>query len=320
MHIKGIHHVSAHTASAQQNYQFYTEVLGMRLVKKTVNQDEPSMYHLFYGDALGKPGTELTFFEIPQLGRTYRGTNSISNVSLRVPNDEALHYWQTRFNEFGVKHEGIQERAGHQVIPFEDFETQRLTLISDENNEGVRAGIAWEKSPVESRYGIIGLGPVRLTVRRQSSTVKVLRDILKFKQVGAYEHDKNQVVIFSTGEGGNGAEIHVEEKHDSQMERPGRGSVHHVALRVEDEAQMRKWLNHLDAFGILNSGIIDRHYFHALYFRDMNGILFELSTDGPGFAVDEDIEHLGERLALPPFLESKRNQIEQSLTPLYTIK
>lgn len=321
MIIKGNHHLSAITADAKRNYAFYTEVLGMRLVKKTVNQDEPSMYHLFYGDEIGNPGTELTFFEIPMAGSTHRGTNSISNTALRVASDAALDYWLERFNAYEVAHDGIADRAGHKIIAFEDFEGQGLTLISDEKNKGVAGGTPWNKGPVPVEFGIVGLGPIRLTVRKASSTIRVLTEVLTYKQRRSYPSTvagQQDILVFETGEGGNGAEIHVEERADLPMERPGRGSVHHVAVRVEDEAEMRKWIDKINALGIHSSGYVDRYYFRSLYFRDPNGILFELATDGPGFATDEEIEHLGESLALPPFLEPRRAEIEKLVTPLDT--
>lgn len=321
MIIKGNHHLSAVTADAKRNYAFYTDVLGMRLVKKTVNQDEPSMYHLFYGDEIGNPGTELTFFEIPMAGSTYRGTNSISNTALRVPSDAALDYWEARFDAYEVAHDGIADRAGHKIIAFEDFEGQRLTLVSDEKNKGVAGGTPWNKGPVPVEFGIVGLGPIRLTVRKASSTIRILTEVLTYKQTRSYpseETNQPDILVFETGEGGNGSEIHVEERADLPMERPGRGSVHHVAVRVADEAEMRTWIDKINALGIHSSGYVDRYYFRSLYFRDPNGILFELATDGPGFATDEEMEHLGESLALPPFLEPRRAEIEKLVKPLDT--
>lgn len=321
MNIKGIHHVSAHTANANENYDFYTNILGMRLVKKTVNQDSPSMYHLFYADEIGNPGTDLTFFEIPMLAKTHKGTNSISNTSLRVPSDASLHYWQKRFKEYGVEHEEITERAGHQVLAFEDPEGQRLTLVSDEKNSGVEPGIPWDKSPIPKEHGITGLGPVRLTVRTAVATAGILKEILGYRQTRNYASDEDgepDILVFETGEGGNGSEIHLEERRDLPVERPGRGSVHHVAFRVDNEVEMHQWIEKIKAARLPNSGFVDRYYFRSLYFKEPNGILFELATDGPGFATDEDVDHLGESLALPPFLESKREKIVQGLTPIDT--
>lgn len=321
MELKGIHHVSALTTDAPRNFDFYTKVLGMRLVKKTVNQDEPSMYHLFYADEKGNPGTDLTFFEIPMLARNYEGTNSISSVSLRVPTDDSLKYWKRRFEEQGVDHEPITERAGRATLAFRDFEQQRLILVSDEMNEGVPGGVPWEKSTLPAEHGIVGLGPVKITVREAAPSIEVLVHVLGFRHKGQYPstiEGQPDILVLETGEGGTGAEIHVEERADIPVERPGRGSVHHVAFRVDNEEELRQWIERINDAGLQNSGFVDRFYFRSLYFREPNGILYELATDGPGFDTDEDIRTLGESLALPPFLESHREHIEKLLKPLDT--
>ncbi|MGG3571805.1 ring-cleaving dioxygenase [Bacillus gobiensis] len=312
MELKGIHHVSALTAKARENVDFYTKVLGLRLVKKTVNQDDTSVYHLFYGDEKGNPGTELTFFEIPMIAKKHEGTNSISATSLRVPNDRAIAYWKQRFEELNIEHEEIANQAGRFTLAFKDFEGQRLILVSDENNEGVQGGIPWKKAQVPAEYGIVGLGPVKLTVQNAKATIGILTELLGFRIKG----NEQDIVVLETGEGGTGAEIHVEEKTDFPPERQGRGSVHHVAFRVDNEEELHEWIKRIREAKIPNSGFVDRFYFRSLYFREPNGILFELATDGPGFDSDEDIEHLGESLALPPFLEPKREEIEVKLKPL----
>ncbi len=319
MELKGLHHVSAITANAKNNYDFYTKVLGMRLVKKSVNQDDTSMYHLFYADEAGNPGTDLTFFEIPRAGHTYPGNNSISLTSLRVKDDEALAYWEDRFNEYEVEHEGIIEQFGRKVLYFRDSEDQRLALVSDETNQGVAGGTPWEQSPVPQEQGITGLGPSKLTVPQAERTVQVLTNILGFRKVGSYtSQGGGDIQVFATGEGGTGAEIHVEEQEGLPKERPGRGSVHHVAFRIADEQELAQWAEKIKQARFPNSGLVDRYYFKSLYFREPNGVLFELATDGPGFATDEDIEHLGETVALPPFLEDRRAEIEARLEPLDT--
>ncbi|PYZ98275.1 ring-cleaving dioxygenase [Alteribacter lacisalsi] len=322
MNVKGIHHVSALTANAQENYRFYTEVIGMRLVKKTVNQDDTSVYHLFYGDEKGNPGTELTFFEIPMAAQAHQGVSSISSIGLRVKNDAALEFWKDRFDKLGVKHEGIQTRSGKKYLDFEDPEGQRLSFVSDEKNAGVKAGIPWDRSPVSQEKGATGLGPVRLTVRKPESTVRVLTEILGFKETDrkypSSVEGQPDVRVFEAGEGGNGAEVHLEERTDLPPERMGRGAVHHVAFRVDDEAELKQWVSRINELQIPNSGFVDRFYFRSLYFREPNGILFELATDGPGFDTDESLDSLGESLALPPFFESKRKEIEAGLKPLDT--
>ncbi|MET3683883.1 glyoxalase family protein [Alkalibacillus flavidus] len=318
MNILGIHHVSAMTKKAQQNVDFYTTILGMRMVKKTVNQDDPSMYHLFYGDEVGNPGTELTFFEIPQIGQNHNGNHSISTTSLRVPDDEALEYWRDRLTAYEVDHDGIQEAFGRHVLPFRDHEHQRLMLVSDEGEHGVASGTPWEHSKAKREYGITGLGPIHLTVPKVDWLESIIVDVLGFTFIGDYNDQKARTVhVYSVEEGGTGAEIHVHERFDLPPERLGRGGVHHVAFRVADEQELQQWIDLLNQNEVGNSGFVDRHYFKAVYFREPNGILFELATDGPGFATDEDMEHLGESLALPPFLEDKRTQIESILEPIH---
>jgi glyoxalase family protein len=319
--LKGQHHVSAITGDAKRNYHFYTKILGMRLVKKTVNQDDTSVYHLFYADERGNPGTDLTFFELPRAGQARRGTNSISATSLRVPNDEALHYWKERLEEYDVEHAGISYESGRATLSFEDFEGQRLILVSDEQNEGVPGGQPWDKSPVPQQHAIYGLGPVKLTVPKADLTAKVLKDIMGFRETRSYtstSDGEKTIRVFETGEGGTGAEIHVEENSELRRERQGRGSVHHVAFRVEDEAELKKWVSYITELGLPNSGFVERYYFKSLYFREANGILFELATDGPGFEGDEPFEQLGEKLALPPYFEDQRESIEAKLEPLET--
>jgi len=322
MILKGLHHVSSITADAAKNYHFYTKVLGLRLVKKSVNQDDISVYHLYYGDEIGNPGTVMTFFEIPMAGRNHEGVNSISAVSFRVPDDEALHFWKERFERLNVQHEGIRERAGRLTLAFRDGEGHRMILVSDENNRGVQGGRPWERSVVPRQYAIRGLGPAKLTVADGEKTAAVLTELLGFRKKGEYPSDGpggSRIQVFETGEGGTGAEVHVEERKDLPRERLGRGGVHHVAFRVENEEELHEWVNILRERNIPNSGFVDRFYFRSLYFRDPNGILFELATDGPGFVNDEEFEHLGESLALPPFLEPMRERIESVLKPLDTV-
>lgn len=319
MQLKGIHHVSSLTANAKQNLDFYTRILGLRLVKKTVNQDNSSYYHLFYGDEKGNPGTELSFFEIPNMARKHPGTNSISGISLRVKTDDALTYWQDRFEEFGVVYVPVTERFGHAVLPFWDSEGHEMTLISDQNDRGVEAGKAWTGSGIPEEYGITGLGPVRLTVRYLEPTIQVLTELMGYRSSGEYragDDDSHLVYVFETGEGGNGSELHVEQRKDLPDERQGRGSVHHVAFRVETEDELREWVRHLEADGFKTSGFVDRYYFQSLYVTEPNGILFEIATDGPGFDLDESIDELGGRLSLPTFLEDRRQEIESNLKPL----
>lgn len=320
MKIKGIHHISAITGDAQENLNFYRQTMGLRLVKKTVNQDDTSVYHLFYGDEKGNPGTELTFFAIPRSSENIRGNNSISTISLRLKDDESLSYWLQRLDDHGVSHGHIVEQLGRLTLAFQDPEGQRLQLVSDEKNEGVAGGVPWELSPVPQEHGIIGLGPVHLTVKKKESTSSILTDILGFRLKGHYSStssDENNVSVYETDAGGTGTEVHIAEEKDSQSEHLGRGGVHHVAFRVNDEQELNQWVETIQNKGIPNSGFVDRFYFRSLYFREPSGILFELATDGPGFDTDEELDTLGQSLALPPFLEDQREIIESRLKPIF---
>lgn len=324
MQLTGLHHVSALTADIEANWKFYTEVLGLRLVKKTVNQDDTGTYHLFYADERGNPGTDVTFFDLPRSRPLTEGTNSISNIALRVPDVAALEYWQARLAEHGVTQGPLRAVAGRSELPFTDFEGQRLSLVADGDEPGVAGGTPWAHSPVPQQYGIIGLGPSMLTVRHLEPTAAVLTDVLGFTSAGQYEAPDGSgrpIHVFTTGEGGAGAEVHVDERSDIESERLGHGGVHHIAFRVpDDEGVYEAWRDRIEGAGFGTSGPVDRYYFRSIYFREPNGILFELATDGPGFTSDEPFETLGERLALPPFLEGRRAQIEANLKPIATAR
>jgi len=320
MPLKGLHHVSAITANAVENMHFYTEILGMRLIKKTVNQDDTSVYHLFYGDEIGSPGTEVTFFEIPMAARNHDGNNSISEQALRVKNDRALDFWQQRFKEMNVAHGETTRIYGRQSLRFKDPEGQRFVLVSDETNvKGVLGGNPWDKSPVPREYGVIGLGPVKLTVPDREATERVLTDVLQLIKKGSYPSDsvgEPDIFVYEMDKGGTGAEVHLEERKHLPRQRLGRGGVHHIAFRVTSDEELQEWIKRIKQYGLNTSGYVDRFYFHSLYFTEPNGILLELATDGPGFETDEDVMHLGETLALPPFLEPNRKAIEAKLKPL----
>jgi glyoxalase family protein len=311
----GIHHLTAVTANAPQNHVFYTQTLGMRLVKKSVNQDDVSAYHLFYADGEATPGSDLTFFDWP-VPRERRGTRSIVRTGLRVASEASLQWWLKRFDAAGVAHAGIVERDRGAVLDFEDPEGQRLTLIVDDQSKEARP---WTKSPVPAEHQILGLGPVTLSVPDLLPTDEVLRNILNMRRERDYTpagDDAPEVHVYAMGAGGLAAELHVIVDAGKLPARAGAGSVHHVAFRTPTVADYHAWAQRLEEKGMRSSGPVDRFYFRSLYFREPNGILFEIATDGPGFAVDEPLETLGERLALPPFLESRRTEIEAGLKPL----
>jgi glyoxalase family protein len=314
MQLTGIHHLTAISARPRDNLAFYTGVLGMRLVKKTVNQDDVSAYHLFYADGKANPGTDLTFFDFP-VPPERRGTNCISRTGLRVRGETSLRYWKDRLAKLGDHTGDLIEVDGRLTLPFEDGEGQRLMLVDD---SGMGTASPWERSTVPAEHQIRGLGPIVLSVHSLVHTEQVLTTVMNLRRVRDYigPDAVQHVHVFAMSEGGPGAELHVIEQKDLPMARQGAGGVHHVAFRTPDDTEYEAWTNRLNELGIPNSGAVDRFYFRSLYFREPNGILFEIATDGPGFATDEPMEALGERLALPPFLEPRRAQIEAGLKPL----
>jgi glyoxalase family protein len=321
MELTGLHHVTAVTGNAPANLAFYTQVLGLRLVKKTVNQDDVSAYHLFYADAEGNPGTEVTFFDWPRMSRHTPGSSDISAIALRVPGPDALAWWAQRLAEMGVRHGEIERRGGRLTLDFSDPEGQRLQLVDDTvEGSGAPGGVPWAKSSVPAEHALRGLDGVVLTVRRLGPTAQVLAELMGMRQDRVYEREGRQVTVFTMGPGGPGAELHVEERPELARARLGAGGVHHVAFRTPNDDEQAAWLRRLNGAGLRTSDIIDRFYFHSLYFREPSGILFEIATDGPGFASDEDPAHLGEMLALPPFLEPRRREIEAGLRPLDTAR
>jgi glyoxalase family protein len=312
MQLTGIHHLTAISAKPRENLAFYTGLLGMRLVKKTVNQDDVSAYHLFYADGKANPGTDLTFFDFPAAPER-RGTNSISRTGLRVAGETSLGWWRDRLKQAGAHVGDVKEIDGRLVLPLEDGEGQRLVLIDD---GGKGAASPWDKSAVPPQHQIRGLGPIMLTVHDLAAIEAILTGAMNMRRARDYAGPGAHVHVFAMGEGGLAAELHVIESRDEPMARQGAGGVHHVAFRTPDEAQYHGWTQRLNELGIRNSGEIDRFYFRSLYFREPNGILFEIATDGPGFATDEPMDSLGEKLALPPFLEGRRAAIEAGLKPL----
>lgn len=313
MELSGIHHVTAVSGSGPLNLAFYTNVLGLRLVKKTVNQDVPSTYHLFYADEVGTPGTEMTFFEWPDVPVHAPGAGDVSAVGFVVPDRAALDWWVQRFDAEGVSHGEIEQRAGRPVLPFTDPEGQRLQLIAGERADSQ----PWSESPVPVEYAIRGFGAITVVVRRAAPTVAILTDVMGFRAAGEYPIDGSQhVLVFETGAGGLGAEIHLVVQPALPLAQTGIGGVHHVAFRTPDDEQHRAWQQHLTSAGVGVTPVIDRFYFRSIYFREPGGVLFEIATDGPGFTADEDLAHLGEHLSLPPFLEARRAEIEAVLPPL----
>lgn len=315
--IKGMHHVTAITSSAEKNYEWFTNVLGMRLVKKTVNQDDIQTYHLFFADDEGNAGTDMTFFDFPNIPKGSKGTDDIARTAFRVPSDRAVDYWKKRFEEYDVKHSDIKEQFGVKTIFFEDFDSQQYQLVSDENDTGIAPGVAWKNGPVPEEFGIYGLGPVTVRVSNLQQMKTALEDVLGFEEV----QKEGQHHLFEVGEGGNGARVIIEESLILPRAAQGYGSVHHAAFRVEDEEALNFWIDKMSQLRIPNSGYVDRFYFKSLYTRLYPAVLFEFATEGPGFVDDQEgYETLGETLALPPKYRDNREAILGMIRQFDTVR
>ena len=312
MQLTGIHHLTAVTGNARANHAFYTGTLGLRLVKKTVNQDDVSAYHLFYADGVASPGSDITFFDWPVQPERH-GTRSIARTGLRVAGEGTLAWWKQRFVDLSVRHDEIVQRDGRATLDFEDPEGQRLSLVDD---GGTGAAHPWTPSPVPTQHQIRGLGPITMSVPDLSRRPVLTRALAMARSGHATPRaDGSHTHVYQMGAGGAAAELHVAVEPGLPVARPGAGGVHHVAFRIPD-ADYTAWAERLQHLRLPSSGPVDRFYFRSLYFREPNGILFEIATDGPGFATDEPLESLGQTLSLPPFLESRRQEIEAGLKPL----
>jgi glyoxalase family protein len=304
--VNGLHHITAISGPAQENLDFYVGVLGMRLVKKSVNQDDPGTYHLFYADAEGRPGSDLTFFPWAHLARPRMGHGLAHEVALEVP-AESVDYWGTRLQHYGARIETREMRFGDDTIALVDPHGLQLRLVA---RAAGRRFTPWDASPVPADHQVRGLFGARIWERDASVTASFLTGVLGFEQVATEDG--------WTRYGFAGAHGVVDVKETPNVSRGawGVGAVHHVAWRVDDEQHQLAIRSQVAAAGGRPTPVIDRFWFKSVYFQEPGGVLFELATDGPGFAVDEPADHLGETLVLPPWLEGSRDEIERALPAL----
>jgi len=307
----GLHHITAITSSAPKIFHFMTTILGLHLIKKTVNQDDVATYHLYFTDDMGTAGTDLTFFDFPGIASGHYGKNSISRIGFRVPNDVALNYWQNRFEQYHIKTDSIQEQFGAKVFPFYDFDQQRYQLVSDEHNSGLPGGTPYRHSPVPNDVAISGLGPTIITVSQPDHLGNILTSVMGFTKL----ESQGSQTLYELHDGGHGAQVIIESSLILPDSIQGYGSVHHMAFRTPDTDSLKEWIQRIQRAGLHDSGFVERFYFQSEYFRAAPGVLFEIATDGPGFLVDETYEEAGIHLELPPFLESQRTAIEANLIP-----
>ncbi|HEU4629218.1 MAG TPA: ring-cleaving dioxygenase [Gemmatimonadaceae bacterium] len=306
--ITGLHHVTAIAGDAQENLDFYTTVLGLRLVKRSVNQDAPGTYHLFYADAVGHPGTDLTFFPWPDLPPGRRGIGLTNEVALAVPTG-SLDYWTERLAQHDVQAGELTTRFGERTLTFLDVHGLALALVETSDP---REFSPWPGSPVPEQYQIRGLHAARMAQRDLGPTTRFLTEGMGFRLVASEDGWQR----YALGEGGSGHVLDVQALPDAPRGTWGMGSVHHVAWRVADSDAEVAAQRAVRAAGAAATDVIDRFWFRSVYFKEPGGALFEIATDGPGFAVDEPTETLGDRLILPPWLEPRRAEIEQALPPL----
>lgn len=340
----GVHHVTAITSSAQKIYDFFTNILGLRLAKLTVNQDDYETYHLYFTEEDGK-GADMTFFDFKGIPQGKHGINNIERASFRVPSDASLDYWEERFTKAHVSHGKIQEKFGQQTLEFEDFDGQRYQLISDQSNTGAPSkGRSWQLSNVPAEHGITGLGPVFVKVENPEGLRLVLESVFGFRYAGT----EGSLSLYEVAQGGNGAALILEEAAQEDVYAyQGYGTIHHLALGTTDPDSLNYWIERINAFRLPNSGLVDRFYFSSEYVRVAPGVLFEIATYTPGigalemaksglgqvdsyeealftsgFWIDESKEESGKQLSLPPHLfpgdEATKARTAADLRPLDT--
>jgi glyoxalase family protein len=304
--VNGLHHITSIAGPAQENLDFYVGVLGMRLVKRSVNQDDPGTYHLFYADAEGRPGTDLTFFPWPQLARPRMGHGLTHEVALEI-RDDSLEFWTTRLQRYGARVQARERRFGDDTIALLDPHGLKLRLVGRSEDRGFTP---WHESPVPGEHQVRGLFGAQVWEHDGALTTSFLTTALGFERLG----EENGWTRYGFGD--TPGVIDVKETPGANRGAWGVGAVHHLAWRVDDQEHQAIVRSQVAAAGSRPTPVIDRFWFKSVYFQEPGGVLFELATDGPGFAVDESADHLGETLVLPPWLESSRGAIEKALPTL----
>ena len=307
MKLRGIHHITAIASDPQHNVDFYTNVLGLRLAKRTVNFDDPSTYHLYFGDRSGQPGTAITFFAWPGARRGVRGTGQVVAVSFAIPRD-SIDYWKARFEESHVFSEQLPSHFDASALRFTDPDGLLLELIESGQPDDVDLNY---DSEVPKKFAIHGFHAPTLEVRDAKPTEDVLKE-LGFELI-AEEKSRRRL---SVNPKSTSASVDLIERREGQFGINSAGTVHHIAFRCADDKEQLRWQKKLTELGVNVTPVIDRYYFHSIYFREPGGILFEIATEGPGFTADEQVKDLGQTLKLPPQYEQHRAEIERALPPI----
>lgn len=309
----GIHHITAIAADAQKTYYFYTTILGLRLVKKTVNQDDVKTYHLFFGDRLGHPGMDLTFFIFLPPTQGIRGNGLVTMISFAV-SEASLTFWIDRFKKNNVKHEEISERFGKKRIVFFDEDNQQLELVGLTNDELDKNADRWETKEIKKEHAILNFYSATLSTSHKELIDPILTQLFSY----TYQSTEGNNHLYRVGNSHRAYYLEIDAHPSREYGEYGAGTVHHIAFRAKNDGELNDFKKKLDSLGLHHTSTIDRFYFHSVYFRIPAGILFEIATDTPGFTADEKEEMLGKELALPPFLEKDRAEIEKNLMPLPT--
>jgi glyoxalase family protein len=306
--ILGIHHITAIAGDPQRNLDFYTRVLGLRLVKLTVNFDDPGTYHFYFGNERGTPGSIVTFFPWPNAPRGVVGSQHVTAITFAVPTGSPA-YWRSRLAAHGVRVNDAGERFSETVLAINDPDGLPVELVASPQAD---PAAAWTDAPVDREHAICGFHSSTLSEEGYEQTARLLTDTMGFSLVG----NEGNRFRYQTGGGGAGATVDVLCTPAGRVGRLGTGTVHHIAWRTPDDAQQLQWRSELARLGYNVTPVIDRNYFHSIYYREPGGVLFEIATDPPGFAIDEPLEHLGERLMLPRQYESQRSTLERVLPSL----
>ena len=305
--IQGIHHLTGIAGDAQRNLGFYTRVLGLRLVKRTVNFDDPGTYHFYFADETGTPGTIMTFFPWAQAKRGTRGLGQVAVVGFSVPAD-TLGYWKERLEGAGTSVSAPFRRFDEEVLTFLDPDGLQLELAA---RDEMAALPAWEGGPVPAQQAIRGFSAPTLLLANAEGSANLLAKTFGLRQI-----DQQGPRMRFRGEASSGSLVDIEVRPNEQRGRMGPGVMHHIAWRTRDDQSQLEWREKLIGLGYEVTPVMDRQYFHSIYFREPGGVLFEIATDPPGFTLDETVEELGHALRLPPWLESRRAEIEGILPPL----
>lgn len=306
--IQGLHHITAMASDPQANIEFYHAILGQRLIKRTVNFDDPGTYHFYYGDERGTPGTILTFFPWRHLQRGVRGKGEATAVAYNVPST-AIDFWRDRLKAHGISLSEMQTRFGQEVLPFHDPDGMRLELIINDQPTSIQS---WAEGPVDPQYILRGFHSVTLSVGHVQATAELLAGPMGYQFVG----QEGRRYRFQGAADNVGLLIDLWERPQTPMARMGAGSIHHIAFRTVDDHEQQEYLALLAGQGYSVSPVMDRQYFHSIYFRAPSGVLFEVATDAPGFLYDEPVSELGQTLKLPPWLEPGREEIAKKLPPI----